>query len=148
MKILLAYRGASSHTEGVRLTKEYAKIFKAEVFIGTSLMFGDKDRPFALISSGKDRPFAVVEKGDMSANIESIEELFRSEEIPCKRIIFERLNPGIAIVKYAKDHEIDLIIIGVRSRSRVGKMLLGSNAQYVLLNSHCPVLTYKEVKEV
>jgi nucleotide-binding universal stress UspA family protein len=134
MKILLAYRGAPSHTEGIMLTLEYAKKFNAEVFFATSLMFGDKDHAFTL-----------VEKGDIEANFEAIEKIFKSEGISYKKIIFENVDPAPVIVKFAKDQNIDLIIIGVRIRSRVGKLLLGSNAQYVILNAHCPVLSYKEV---
>ena len=36
-----------------------------------------------------------------------------------------------------------LIVIGVRSRSRVSKILLGSDAQSIILGSSIPVLTVK-----
>jgi len=52
--------------------------------------------------------------------------------------------------KHAKafDAKIDVvkigeIIIGVRKRSKVGKLLLGSTAQYVVLHAPCPVITIK-----
>lgn len=37
----------------------------------------------------------------------------------------------------------DLIIIGLRRRSPLGKVLLGSNAQDILLDAPCPVLAVK-----
>jgi nucleotide-binding universal stress UspA family protein len=38
---------------------------------------------------------------------------------------------------------VDAIIIGVKRRSKVGKLLFGSNAQYVIIKADCPVTTVK-----
>lgn len=37
----------------------------------------------------------------------------------------------------------DLIVIGLRRRSPLGKLILGSSAQRILLDAPCPVLTVK-----
>jgi nucleotide-binding universal stress UspA family protein len=43
----------------------------------------------------------------------------------------------------AQEHSASLIVIGIRSRSRVGKFFLGSNAQRIILGAHVPVLAVK-----
>jgi nucleotide-binding universal stress UspA family protein len=48
-----------------------------------------------------------------------------------------------AILGAALDSSADLIVIGLRRRSPVGKMITGSTAQHILLDAPCPVLTVK-----
>ena len=47
------------------------------------------------------------------------------------------------IAALATEAEADLIIIGLRHRTRTGKYLLGSTAQDILLDAPCPVLAVK-----
>jgi len=47
------------------------------------------------------------------------------------------------ILAVAEERRADLIVIGLRRRSPVGKLLLGSTAQRVLLDAPCPVLAVK-----
>ena len=48
-----------------------------------------------------------------------------------------------AILSTAQAESADLIVIGLRRRTPVGKLLTGSTAQHVLLDAPCPVLTVK-----
>ena len=47
------------------------------------------------------------------------------------------------IIGAAVSDRAELIVIGLRRRSPVGKLILGSNAQRILLDSPCPVLAVK-----
>ena len=47
------------------------------------------------------------------------------------------------LLNVAEEVDADLVVIGLRRRTPVGKLILGSNAQRVLLDAHCPVLAVK-----
>ena len=47
------------------------------------------------------------------------------------------------VVDIADEVGAELIVIGMRRRSAVGKLLLGSTAQRILLDARCPVLAVK-----
>ncbi len=53
------------------------------------------------------------------------------------------LDPAEELITTADSTGAEFIIIGLRRRSPVGKLLLGSNAQRVLLDASCPVLAVK-----
>lgn len=57
---------------------------------------------------------------------------------------FVRGNSTIdEIESMVNEHEVSVLVIGLRKRSPVGKLLLGSMAQEILLNVSCPVLAVK-----
>lgn len=47
------------------------------------------------------------------------------------------------ILKAVESHDADLLVIGLRRRSPVGKLLMGSVGQRLLLDAPCEVLTVK-----
>jgi nucleotide-binding universal stress UspA family protein len=52
-------------------------------------------------------------------------------------------DPAEQVVDIADEVDAELIVIGMRRRSAVGKLLLGSTAQRILLDARCPVLAVK-----
>jgi len=52
-------------------------------------------------------------------------------------------KPGETIVSYADENEIDLIALGTRGRSGLGRLVFGSVADYVLKKSGLPILVRK-----
>jgi len=52
-------------------------------------------------------------------------------------------SPSETLVEVAEEVDAALIVIGLRHRSLVGKLIMGSNAQRILLDAPCPVLAVK-----
>ena len=52
-------------------------------------------------------------------------------------------EPADEVVDLAEELGAELVVIGMRHRSAVGKFLLGSTAQRILMDARCPVLAVK-----
>ena len=52
-------------------------------------------------------------------------------------------TPAEDLLQCAEDEDVDLLVIGIRRRSPVGKLILGSNSQDIILQASCPVLCVK-----
>lgn len=52
-------------------------------------------------------------------------------------------EPADEILHAAREAGADLVVLGLRRRTPVGKLVLGSTAQRVLLDAPCPVLAVK-----
>ena len=130
MKILVGYDGSNSGKEALDLAKNHAIAFKGEVDVVTSMIKGTER-----------------ERQDMDQakrGLEYAEALFKENNITCKtHLLIRGLSSGEDMVEFAEENSIDEIIVGVKRRSKVGKLLMGSTAQYVILNAHCPVVTVK-----
>lgn len=52
-------------------------------------------------------------------------------------------EPADHVLAVAEETEAELIVIGLRRRTAVGKLILGGSAQRILLDASCPVLAVK-----
>ncbi|MBW2607273.1 MAG: universal stress protein [Deltaproteobacteria bacterium] len=130
MKILVGYDGSNSGKEALDLAKNHAIAFKGEVDVVTSMVKG---------TERNQQDMDQAKRG-----LEYAETLFKENNIPCKtHLLIRGLSSGEDMVEFAQENNIDEIIVGVKRRSKVGKLLMGSTAQYVILNAHCPVVTVK-----
>jgi nucleotide-binding universal stress UspA family protein len=66
---------------------------------------------------------------------QGVEATFRLEEVSS--------DPARLLLDVAEEVHADLIVIGIRRRSAVGKLVMGSASQGVLLGAACPVLAVK-----
>jgi nucleotide-binding universal stress UspA family protein len=60
----------------------------------------------------------------------------------------EDLDVGDFLLQVIEDTEARLLVIGLRRKSRIGKLNLGASARRVVLESPCPVLAVKHADAV
>lgn len=78
------------------------------------------------------------------AAFKELEERLKDEDITYRLVEYARGNaPSEDLLQAAADEDADLLVIGIRRRSPVGKLILGSNAQDILLHADCDVLAVK-----
>ena len=130
MKILVGYDGTNSAKEALNLAKSHAKVFGASVEVVTSMQKG---------TESERKMIEQAERG-----LEYAKSLFEEEDIACNtHLLIRGLSPGEDLVEFANENQIDQIVVGVKRRSKVGKLLMGSTAQYVILQASCPVISVK-----
>ena len=130
MKILVGYDGTAPAKEAVGLARKHAVAFGATVDVITSM------------EEGTGNQLEEIEKA--KHGLEWVKSTFDEKSIPCEtHLLIRGLSAGEDLVEFARDNKVDEIIVGIRLRSKVGKLLMGSTAQYVILEADCPVVTVK-----
>ena len=89
---------------------------------------------------GYDSDLVFASATDLDALAARLSELGVEHEI---RQSPQAISPAKEILQTATDVAADLIVIGLRRRSPVGKLFLGSSSQQVILDAACPVVAVK-----
>ena len=130
MKLLVGYRGTNVGQDLLDLSVKHAKAFGYEVQLVTSLPGGEKT------SSKK--------ISEAEENLKEASQFLTNKSIKnTTHLLIRGRTAGEDIVSFAQETNCDEILIGVKSRSKVGKILFGSTAQYVILQAKCPVISVK-----
>lgn len=58
-------------------------------------------------------------------------------------IAVKRGQPFLEIIRYARGHDVDLIVLGTHGRSALAHVMLGSVAERVVRKAPCPTLTVR-----
>jgi nucleotide-binding universal stress UspA family protein len=131
MKILVGYDGSNASQKALILAKQHAATWQGKIEVVQAIA---RKAPLS---------YDQIEKAEkqLAQQMKSI--------LAGNRIRFETTllvgakDPGEQIVNFAETIYADEIIIGSRKRSKIGKFVLGSTTQVVVLNAPCPVILVK-----
>jgi nucleotide-binding universal stress UspA family protein len=130
MKILVGYDGSNASKCALELARDRAKELNAEVLVVTSMVKANENQ--------------IEDIRQAERGLEYTKALLEKEGIECDtHLLIRGFSPGEDLVEFAEENRADEIFVGVRRRSKVGKFLIGSTAQYVVLHASCPVATVK-----
>jgi len=132
MKILVGYKGGSNLAEDLlELALTRAIAFKAAVDMVTVMKQG-----------GEEEREKIAEA---EAYLEKAHARFTRKGVDCQtHLLIRGLGAGEDLLAFARENKTDEIVIGITNRrTRVGKLLMGSTAQTIILQSTCPVVTMR-----
>jgi nucleotide-binding universal stress UspA family protein len=130
MDFLVGYDNLKESTPVLELAKKYAKAFNARIHFLSSTSYGPE--------------LETTEYEEIKVALEKLKSDFITDGIDCEtHIVARSISPGEDLVDFARRFSIDKIIIGSRKKSKIGILLLGSTAQYVVLEADCPVVVVK-----
>lgn len=129
-RIMVGYDGSNAGKEALTIAVRQAKAFSAHLFIIRSMTGTSENK---------------VEKiKDAETDLAWAESYAREKGVACEpHLLVRGLRPGEDLIQFAEENRVELIVVGIRRRSNVGKMIFGSNAQYIIMEAPCPVLTVK-----
>lgn len=129
MNILVGYDGSNAAGEALNLAVQHAKAFGAKIEVVTSIQ-----RTQSLNHQGVQIAEKKLE--------DQVKGFFEDNNVPFEtNVLISSLSPGENIVWYSQTKAVDMIFIGLKRRSKVGKLVFGSTSQNVILNAPCPVVT-------
>ncbi|MBW1891085.1 MAG: universal stress protein [Deltaproteobacteria bacterium] len=131
MKFMVCYDGSKEAKKALELACEHAKVWGATLEVANSIM-----REQSLKRS-------FIEKKEHSLENE-IKEILGGSGISYNvELLIDTLRSEEQMVRFAEKEGIDQIFVGIEKTSKVGKLVFGSTAQYMILKSPCPVVTVK-----
>jgi nucleotide-binding universal stress UspA family protein len=90
------------------------------------------------------REFSAEDAADTETQLQEVRDELSAAGVEHEiRQLVRGMDPAEDLINVATDVAAEFIVIGLRRRTPVGKLILGSNAQRILLDAPCPVLAVK-----
>ena len=132
MKFLVCYDETNEAKEALKVAQEHARVWNAKLEVVNAVI--------------RIEPLKHSRVQKMEINLAGqVKDILGSDDPPYEvQLLLTDLTSGEQLVKFAEDMKIDLIFLGIVKKSKVGKLLFGSTAQYVILHAPCPVVTVQK----
>ena len=132
MKLMVCYDGSDEAKEALKMAQLHASVWNAKLAVVNTIV--------------RIEPLKHAQVQKMEEKLEKeVKDLIASDDLSYETLLLlTDLTPGEQLVKFAEEDEIDQIFLGIIKKSKVGKLLFGSTAQYVILHAPCPVVTIQK----
>lgn len=126
---MVCYEDTDVSKKTLKLALKYAKAWQVAIDVVSAFK--------------REEPLAISEAKKMEEAFQAqVKEQFSNTDTPYRvHRLVDVYSPGEQLVKFSENKDYEFIFIGISKRSKVGKLLFGSTAQYIILNAPYPVIT-------
>jgi nucleotide-binding universal stress UspA family protein len=142
-KVLIAFDGSDHAMNAFIVAEELAKRYNAQLVVLTAV-----ELPFPyMVPRTPPADISVARKyavDDAKSKVDSLALRARSDGVDAKGEVLDKGgSPVKAILEYAEEQDVDLIVAGTRGLGGFPKMLVGSVSSGLLSHAHCGVLVVR-----
>jgi nucleotide-binding universal stress UspA family protein len=145
-KILIPTDFSPSAMHALKYALELNKVFNARLYLLHVLQDITDFSEFNLSPSILPQLYAEFEQ-NATKRLEEIVSTMVPPDIACDTYIVHGV-PFYEIIQFAKDENIDLILIGSHGRTGLKHVLFGSTAEKVVKKASCPVLSVRHPESI
>lgn len=129
-RILVGYNLYFTSDELIEVAIDHARAFDATLYVVSSIVGHSLDRQ------------GDVANPKARARLDNVKKRLKRENIIHEvHLIVRQDDPGVDLVRFAVEHEIDEMVIGFKVRSTIGEIIFGSNYRTMIAKAPCPVVT-------
>jgi nucleotide-binding universal stress UspA family protein len=131
LKILVGYNGSDAAKRALAQAEQHAGIWQGSIEVVQA------------ITRKESLSYDRIQKAEQQL-AQQVKHLLNGKRSSFETtLLISTQNPGEQIVNFAESICADEIIVGSKKRSKIGKFVLGSTTQFVVLNAPCPVVVVK-----
>jgi len=134
-RILVPVAGTAADDEALRMACALAKKNKAKVWV------------VYIIILKRSLPVDAEVEGEIKQGeeiLDHMETVAEESDYQIETDLLQSREAGPTIVDEAMGHSVDLIIMGIKYKRRLGQVSLGNVVPYVLKNASCRVMLYQQ----
>lgn len=140
MKILVAHDGSENSQrafeEAIKLTKNFENKENTEILVISVIQVID------LPEIAENQAIIEYFRKYYKEIHSNLEEQAKKENIKLSHYILVG-NPSVEIINFAKENNVDIIVVGKTGKSKIEQWLLGSVSKKIIDHSPCSVLLVK-----
>jgi nucleotide-binding universal stress UspA family protein len=149
MKRIMVAVGFNDYAEGLlNYAARIAEDLGAELIIANIIHVRDVEAVETITAMGYDVDSEHYVSGIKEERQQSLNQILKKISYPAEKVrsIFKIGNPTEEILKIAMKENVDLIVMGIKGRTDLSHVLVGSVAEKVFRRSPVPVLSYRDEK--